>query len=264
MDRRDFLKLGTAAALWPGLTAPFARAGRTTDATRLEIGADPRLELYGVVLYLGPFRGLKNAEGVIQARVVTPFEFAYKREVDARFGRFKDHPAVKLTGEMAEQGLFRLGHPPAIMLHLTNPPGLEERIPVDDFLLKMAGGRNALDAFLAAMREFARDSEFMAFSNPTGTSIADWPKATGKTWSGTTWPTSRIITGCGRAPIIWSLRRSPIPADSARASGPRKAITKLMPSSGRSRSEMISPNSARGTPCAGFAGTSSAILSSTR
>lgn len=163
MDRRDFLKLGTAAALWPGLTAPFARAGRTTDATRLEIGADPRLELYGVVLYLGPFRGLKNAEGVIQARVVTPFEFAYKREVDARFGRFKDHPAVKLTGEMAEQGLFRLGHPPAVMLHLTNPPGLEERIPVDDFLLKMAGGRNALDAFLAAMREFARDSEFMAF-----------------------------------------------------------------------------------------------------
>jgi hypothetical protein len=168
MDRRDFLKAGGAAALWPGLMVLRARAGQSEDTDRLDIRSDPRIEIYGVVLYLGPFRGLKDEDGVIRSRVVTPYEFAYKREVDARFGRFKDHPAVKICGEMAEEGLFRLGHPPSVMLHLSDPPGLETKIPIDDFLIRMAGGREPLDAFLAAMRAFSRDSDFMTFFQDHG------------------------------------------------------------------------------------------------
>jgi Domain of unknown function (DUF4932) len=64
---------------------------------------------------------------------------------------------------MATNGLFRFGHPPSVMLHLSNPPLLEEKIPVDDFLIRMAGSRAKLDEFVQAMRTFAADAEFMDF-----------------------------------------------------------------------------------------------------
>jgi hypothetical protein len=163
MNPRTLAKIGAGAVLGLVFSTPAVPSARAEATSRVEIGPDPRIELYGVVLYLGPFRGLKNAAGVIQSRVVTAFEFAYKREVDARFGRFKDHDAVRIAAEMAENGLFRLGHPPAVMLHLSAPPALEERIPIDDFLLKMAGGRKPLDTFLDAVRRFARDTDFMTF-----------------------------------------------------------------------------------------------------
>ena len=163
MDRRAFVKLGATAALWPALTIPRARTNESTAADNLDIHVDPRIELYETVLYLGPFRGLKNKDGVIEARVSTPFEFAYKREVEKRFSPFKDHPAVKTYGEMATQGLFRFGHPPSVMLHLSDPPGLVETIPLDDFLVRMAGDRGKLDGFIEVMRGFARDADFMAY-----------------------------------------------------------------------------------------------------
>ena len=163
MDRRVFIKLGAAAAVWPALITPSAWTAESTAADKLDVHVDPRIELYETVLNLGPFRGLKNEDGVVEARVVTPFDFAYQREVEKRFSPFKDHPAVKIYGEMATQGLFRFGHPPSVMLHLSDPPGLEEKIPIDDFLVKMAGDRGKLTEFIEAMRGFARDSDFMAF-----------------------------------------------------------------------------------------------------
>lgn len=163
MDRRAFIKLGASAAVWPALITPGAWTAEPTAADKLDIHVDPRIELYETVLYLGPFRGLKNKDGAIEARVSTPFDFAYKQEVGKRFSLYKDHPAVKIYGEMATQGLFRFGHPPSVMLHLSDPPGLGERIPMDDFLFKMAGDRGKLNEFIEAMRSFARDSDFMAF-----------------------------------------------------------------------------------------------------
>lgn len=47
------------------------------------------------------------------------------------------------------------------MLHLGDPPALAERVPVDPFTVRMAGGREPLDAFLGAARRFAADSGFM-------------------------------------------------------------------------------------------------------
>lgn len=168
MNRRDFIRLGTVAVLWPGITTWPRRALQSGPWESLSIEVDPRIELYAVVLYLGPFRGLKNKDGAIEARIVTALDFAYRREVDQRFSPFKEHQAVKLYGEMATQGLFRFGHPPGVMLHLSDPPGLEERIPVDDFLVKMAGDRKKLDAFIQAMRGFGRDTDFMSFFGDHG------------------------------------------------------------------------------------------------
>ena len=65
------------------------------------------MELYAVVLYLSDFKGLKNEQGVIEARVVTELDFLYRREIERSFSYFKGHPAVRTYNDMATRGLFR-------------------------------------------------------------------------------------------------------------------------------------------------------------
>jgi hypothetical protein len=163
VKRREFIRIGAAAAFLSNLAASQNSSGKLKEESRLSIHVDPRIELYAVVLYLSDFRGLKNEQGVIEARVVTDLDFSYKREVERRFSPFKGHEAVNIYGEMATRGLFRFGHPPSVMLHLSNPPLLEEKIPIDDFLVTMAGSRAKLDEFVQGMRAFAGDASFMDF-----------------------------------------------------------------------------------------------------
>jgi len=162
MRRREFLSIG-AAALLSGLKAPWDRRRGLQQKGRLSISVDPRVELYAVVLYFSDFKGLRNEQGVVEARVITELDFLYRREVDRRFSEFKGHQIVKAYSEMATNGLFRFSHPPSVMLHLSNPPLLEEKIPIDDFLIRMAGSRAKLDEFLQGMRLFAREADFMDF-----------------------------------------------------------------------------------------------------
>ena len=163
MKRRDFIKLGTATAIFSTTVLPRKQAPKFELEDPIKIYVDPRIELYSVVLYLSDFRGLKNKDGVVEARVVMALDFSYKREIDTKFSSYKGHGAVRLYNEMATTGLFRFGHPPSVMLHLSNPPGLVEIIPVDEFLIKMAGGRKKLDGFIKGMRQFSRDTSFVDF-----------------------------------------------------------------------------------------------------
>jgi len=163
MKRREFIRIGAAATFLSNFATPQNQLKRPQQRDRFSILVDPRIELYAVVLYLSDFKGLKNEQGVIEARVVTDLDFSYRREVDRRFPSYKGHAAVKTYNDMATQGLFRFGHPPSVMLHLSNPPLLEEEIPLDDFLVKMAGSKAKLDEFVQNMRLFARDANFMDF-----------------------------------------------------------------------------------------------------
>ncbi len=163
MKRREFIRIGAAAAFLSNIAAFENRWEKSGAKDKISIGVDPRIELYAVVLYLSDFRGLKNEQGVIEARVVTDLDFSYKREIDRRFSSCKGHEAVEIYNEMAARGLFRFGHPPSVMLHLSNPPLLEEKIRIDDFLVKMAGSRAKLNEFVHGMRLFARDVNFMDF-----------------------------------------------------------------------------------------------------
>jgi hypothetical protein len=163
MKRRDFIRLGVAAAFVCNFAAGQEIALKSGPGDRTYIYVDPRIEMFSVVLYLSDFKGLKNEDGAIEARVVTELDFAYRRDVDKRFSSYKGHEAVKLYSEMATKGLFRFGHPPSVMLHLSDPPQLQERIPIDDFLVKMAGSREKLSDFIRGMRQFAKDTDFMAF-----------------------------------------------------------------------------------------------------
>lgn len=155
MDRRTFL-LSAAGALSLSFARRWAKLEGSEIPETVAVGVDPRIELFGVILLLGGFRGFAGHTPL------TGLSFPYRDEVEARFGALRDHPVVGQYDRMAERG-FWLTHPPSAMLHLTPPPELAERIPVNDFTVRMAGGRESLDAFLTQARDFAEASNFMAW-----------------------------------------------------------------------------------------------------
>jgi hypothetical protein len=122
----------------------------------INVSVDPRIELYSVILQLSDFRGFPGAD------VLTDFDFPYKQEVISRFSPFKQHQAVKLYNELSKKG-FWFGHPPSAMLHLSNPPELDKKYPVDKLIIKLAGGNENLDNFFECIRQFSNDSNFMDF-----------------------------------------------------------------------------------------------------
>jgi hypothetical protein len=156
MNRRRFLRAGAATLATAAWRPPWLFGAGTRDLSSATVLVDPRIELFNVILYLSRFRGFAGNTPL------TRLESFYLDRVEAEFGRFRGHPVVGRYEAMAERG-FWLTHPPSAMLHLGHPPHLVEGIPVNDFTVRMAGGRGALDAFLADARDFARDSSFMAW-----------------------------------------------------------------------------------------------------
>ena len=119
----------------------------------LEISTDPRIELLGVVQSLAGARGTGAA--------ARPWDRALER----RFGRWRGHAAVAAYRDCVEKHAgeesFAL-----ILLFLTDPPGLEwkrERALVSVRFIEQSGGTAAVESFLASLRGFAAETEFMAF-----------------------------------------------------------------------------------------------------
>jgi len=131
------------------LTLPAHAAERT-----LNVAVDPRMELLAAVQLLS---GYGERTGLI-----TRHEFPYKQDVVAYFEPYRDHAAVRQFAEMSEQG-FSFDAPPAAMLYLTDPPELENRRPFTDYVIGRAGGDRRLAEFVAALRDFARASDFTSF-----------------------------------------------------------------------------------------------------
>ncbi len=114
------------------------------------IRVDPRIELLTAVQLLG---GSQRVNGLSQP---------YRSNLLAYLEPFRDHRAVQLLSQMEARG-FSFDAPPALMLHLTEPPELGVREPYSSYLLQRAGGRERLDELVAALRDFARAARFSEF-----------------------------------------------------------------------------------------------------
>lgn len=119
----------------------------------LEVSVDPRIELLSAVLNLtlwpelGPW---------------CAGDTDYAHAMKEAFGGMRDHGAVRLLDAMVQDG-FTFDAPLRWILHYGPPPTLEPKVPLDPQVLRRAGGEKALAELAAAMRDFARDSRFMAF-----------------------------------------------------------------------------------------------------
>ena len=138
----------------------------------LAITVDPRIELLAAVQLLAGYDKTH--------RLLTQYDFPYKRDVAAHFAPFAGHEAVARFRKLASRG-FTHDAPPTVMLYLTDPPALHGAAPLPQYLVRRAGGRENLVAFIAALRDFARESDFMAFFEAHEDEYADviaWARET--------------------------------------------------------------------------------------
>lgn len=120
----------------------------------VNIKVDPRIELLAVVQFLSGYDE--------RYRLITNFDFPYKQDVREYFSAFKNHSAVKLFDRMSADG-FSFDAPPAAMLYLSKPPELTIELPFTEYLSKRAGGAERLNKFVELLRDFAEETEFVAF-----------------------------------------------------------------------------------------------------
>jgi hypothetical protein len=120
----------------------------------LRIFIDPRIELLAAVQLLS---GYGERYGLI-----TRYDFPYKDDVIKYFSPYKNRSAVKLFEEMSADG-FSYDAPPTVMLYLSEPPALDLQQPFTDYLKQRAGGEKKLDQLISSLRDFANETEFMAF-----------------------------------------------------------------------------------------------------
>jgi hypothetical protein len=135
--------IAAALALFLARPAPAAAAPA--------IDTDPRIELLGVVQLLSG------------ERPDLPGDAAYREAVLARFSRYKDSPAVALyRAELRRRG--RDDGSAIILLYYTAPPALALRDPRrSPPYLDRPGEAQRVRGFMAALRDFARESDFAGF-----------------------------------------------------------------------------------------------------
>jgi hypothetical protein len=131
-----------------------AQAGQTggPSGKRLSLGTDPRIELLAVVQHFTSWAG----GGHIKS------ETAYKDDIERYFAEFKYHTATACVESLLDAG-FTHDAPVAFMLYHGDPPGLAQRAPYSDYLIGRAKGKENLLELADALRDFARETDFMRF-----------------------------------------------------------------------------------------------------
>lgn len=139
-------------AFWflSGLLAATGALSPKVTAQSVPVVVDPRIELMGVVQLLNDYR------------LTTRYDFLYKQDARTYFARYQEHPAVTMFKEMS-QANFNFDAVPKAMLALSKPPEMALRAPFPGDALARAGGAEKLDAYVEALRDFARESQYEAF-----------------------------------------------------------------------------------------------------
>ncbi|WP_041423954.1 DUF4932 domain-containing protein [Thermosediminibacter oceani] len=113
---------------------------------------DPRIELLSSVQLNSGYSRL------------TKLDFSYKRNMGKYFDKFKNHEAVRMFSRLRRNG-FAYDVPPALMLHLTNPPELKKVFPYMDTIRYSGANDNEMDLFVLELQKYALETDFQKFYN---------------------------------------------------------------------------------------------------
>ncbi|MBS1786935.1 MAG: DUF4932 domain-containing protein [Acidobacteria bacterium] len=144
---RHRLILAACAAL---LAICFPQQLFAEQSSPVAVTVDPRIELMTVVQLLSRYQ------------VLTKVDSDYRRDVEKHFAPFKEHRAIKLFAEMSKTR-FAYDAVPKAMLAYSNPPELKPRVESAFDTVRRAGGKQKLEEFIAALRDFAQASKFNEF-----------------------------------------------------------------------------------------------------
>ncbi len=142
-------KIAAQAANETAATAEAKSAGSPPPAPPELFSVDPRSELLSVLLTLSA--GGSPAAG-------------YPAEVRRHFSAWSAHPAVALADALARSAPGQ-DLAAQLLFYVSDPPELALTGPIPEGYLAQAGGRDKVDAFFAAARDFAQRSDFSGFFN---------------------------------------------------------------------------------------------------
>lgn len=134
-----------------GLLAAFLLLPSTAFAGRIAVTIDARLELAGAAQSLAP--DASRPEGFSAP------DIPYARALKKALAGFKDHPAVRIHAEPKIRS-FNFSDRGQVLLRLSPPPELSERLTVQYALAARAGGAESLRRWLEALRDLSRVSRF--------------------------------------------------------------------------------------------------------
>lgn len=135
-------------------TAPAA-ASRPAVAADLIVRVDPRVELLSIVFRLAgnPEYNMDNSNS------------PYAAAVEEHFGTFRDHPAVQLARQLRRERGISYDAVMNFAIHLESAIDPAPRTPLDPRppLLEPRWTIEDAEKFIAALRQFVRDTDFKAF-----------------------------------------------------------------------------------------------------
>lgn len=134
-----------------GLLAAFALLSPAAFAARIAVTTDARLELAGAAQFLAP-------EAARPEGFSAP-EIPYTAALRTALARFKDHPAVRMHAD-PKMRAFGYSDRSQVLLRLSPPPELSERLTVQYALADRAGGAENLRRWLGALRDLSRAARF--------------------------------------------------------------------------------------------------------
>lgn len=129
----------------------YAAPSKTSDKI-IKISVDPRIELLTIVQYM-----------VLGSWNMSEYDTNYASDVEEKFYPYWKHPILNQYWTMYYLYDFVNNVPHDLMLHLSEPPELEVRIPIPKEMVKRAGGEKMLNDFLEYLRDFAKKTKFMDF-----------------------------------------------------------------------------------------------------
>lgn len=146
-----------ALCVWlPAAASPStARAAEPEPAKpSIRVVVDPRVELLSVI-----FRLAGNPE---YGRGRVP---SYVDDVEARFGPFRDHPAVKLARDLRRTRGVSYDAVMSMAVHVTDVDSLAENVPFEPHPPGLDGRWSIAEArrFLEAARQFVEETSFEEF-----------------------------------------------------------------------------------------------------
>ena len=149
---------GVVILLWLSPAAWCLAAGSGTPekqaVRQFTVAVDPRVELMSIL-----FRLAGNGE-YSQGRVPS-----YVQDVESHFGRFRDHPAVKLAKTLRATRSIGFNAPMGLAVHVMDAFALQEKIPLaplPDSMDSRWTPENARE-FLALARKFVVETDFKGF-----------------------------------------------------------------------------------------------------
>ena len=147
---------------WSSSTLLFADStnGAAAESVQpLRVVVDSRVELMCVI-----FRLAGNPE------YNTPGVKSYADDVEKQFGKFRDHPAVKLARKLSQTRKICYNAPMSLAVHLTDTTNLQLRVPLRPWPGGLDGRWTASDVnhFVKAARQFVKDTSFQTFIEQHG------------------------------------------------------------------------------------------------